>query len=39
MDTIKKQLPLFATVVVAIVVGSLLNEQIAKMRVNSLKAA
>lgn len=37
METIKKQLPLFITIVAAIAVGSLLNEQIAKMRVASLK--
>lgn len=39
MDTLKKQLPLFLTVVGAIVVAGLLNEQIAKMRVGAMKTA
>lgn len=36
METIKKSLPLFLTITLAFVAGSLLNEQIAKMRVKSL---
>jgi hypothetical protein len=36
METIKKQLPLFLTIVAGICVASLLNEQIAKARVKAL---
>lgn len=39
MDTIKKQLPLFVTIVAALVVGTLVNEQVAKMRVGAMKSA
>jgi hypothetical protein len=39
METLKKNLPLFLTITFAIVAASLLNEQVAKMRVGSLKSA
>lgn len=39
METLKKQLPLLLTIVAGIVIGSLVNEQIAKMRTSALKAA
>jgi hypothetical protein len=39
MDALKKHLPLFLTIVGAIVVAGLVNEQVAKMRVGSMKSA
>jgi uncharacterized integral membrane protein len=39
MEALKKNLPLFLTITLAIVAGSLLNEQVAKMRVGALKSA
>jgi len=39
MQTLKKNLPLFLTITLAIVAGSFLNEQINKARMSAPKAA